>query len=82
MSMTPAINEKFLRQEVFSYFVEIKIFYLMFTLRCRQVDFVASISLPVPLLPAINYRGVHDTFDKHKVANISVNFRKNSKWPQ
>ncbi len=26
--------------------------------------------------------GVNDTGDKHKVANISANSRKNSKWPQ
>ncbi len=51
--------QNFLRFEVFSYFVEmllgcclhlcIVILYLMFTLRCRQVDFVANVSLPVSL---------------------------------
>jgi len=59
----PAINEKNFRQEVFfpffgdtiSVYTHMLTFYLLFTLRCRQADFVASISLPVSLTLAINY---------------------------
>ncbi len=50
----------------------IMIFYLIFTVMCRKTDFAASVSSPVSLTPAII----------HNVANISENFRTNSKWPQ
>ncbi len=62
--MTPAKNEKNFGKDVFliQYFVEILlgcclhsyiIFYLMFTLRCRHADIVATVSSPVSLLPTI-----------------------------
>jgi hypothetical protein len=67
---------KFFGQDVNSYFVEIQLdcclhsnnyfFYLMFTLRCRQPYIVATV-----------IAGVVDTGGKHKIANISANFRKN-----
>jgi hypothetical protein len=66
-------------------------------LKCRQADIVTTVSSPMSLLPVattpvIIYRGVIDTSkqlitsvvdngDKHKVANISLNFRKNLQWP-
>ncbi len=34
------------------------------------------------ITPAIITSGNNDTGDKHKVANITPNFRKNLKWPQ
>jgi hypothetical protein len=53
---------KFLYRKVFPFFgdtiavyTHMMTFYLMFTLRCRQTVFVASISLPVLLTLAINY---------------------------
>ncbi len=33
-------------------------------------------------MKSIKIAGVVDASDKHKVANIFTNFRKNSKWPQ
>jgi hypothetical protein len=45
------------------------IFYFMLTLRCRQSDVFATVSSPVSL----------KTSDKHKVANVTANFRKISK---
>ena len=53
-----------LTQEVFSYFFEMllgccythkMIFYLMFTLSCRQADFVASVSSSVSMTPEIKF---------------------------
>jgi hypothetical protein len=52
-------------RKLFSCFVEMllgcylhwyNIFSIMFTMRCRQADFVASVSSPLSLTPTINYR--------------------------
>ncbi len=74
MSMTPAKNEKNFKPGCFfRYFVEILLgcclhsynyfLHFMFTLRCRQADIVATVSSPVSLLPAINYRQCSVTGD-------------------
>ncbi len=52
-------------------------------MRCRQADIVATVSWPVSLtLVKQLIAGVVRTGNKHKVANISANLRKNSQCPQ
>jgi hypothetical protein len=54
---------KLLRQKVLSYLVEMLLVCclhsytdILLNLRCRQADIVTTISLPVSMTPAINYR--------------------------
>jgi hypothetical protein len=65
VSTTKAINEKNFKQWVFSNLVKmllgavytlIMVFNLILTLRCRKADIVATVSSPVSLSPAENYR--------------------------
>jgi hypothetical protein len=66
VSTTPAINEKIFETESFLVFsgdaagllFTLMISYLMFPVRCRQADIVATVSLPVSLLPAKNLLSV------------------------
>jgi hypothetical protein len=37
-------------------YTHITVFNLMLTLRCRQADILATVSSPVSLTPAVNYR--------------------------
>jgi hypothetical protein len=70
VSMTPTINGKNVESRCFFIFFEILLgwclhsynyfylFSLIFTLWCRQADIVATVSLSVSLLPAINIASV------------------------
>ena len=63
MSTTPAANENvfkivfsdFVKMVLECFYTQKMIFNLMFISKCRQADFVASVSSPVSLTPAINY---------------------------
>ncbi len=89
--MTPTINEKNFEPECFfSYFVEILlgsvynpkiIFFLMFTLRCMQAGMAASVSLPVWLLSANNYRQGHEIVEIENLVTDSLKTEpKGKKW--
>ncbi len=56
----------------------------MLTLRCRQADIVCNCFIAGVVVTGDKFivASVVDIGDKHKVANISATFRKNSKWPQ
>ncbi len=61
MLLTPAINEKNFKPGCFFRFYCLHPYnyvYLMFTLRCRQADIVATVLSPVSLLPAMNIASV------------------------
>ncbi len=59
VSMTPAIYEYFFEMLLGCCLNSNNVFYVIFTLRCRQAD-----SSPLLLLPAINYRLCHGYNEK------------------